>query len=81
MKLILKTKTKKFYYVQLPNYFDQEKIPSILDEAKWSLPKNEEILEHHVHSDQLTDQERKQLDIYGKIKYPMIKIDIELQPF
>lgn len=79
MRLIIKTKNKNIYYVQFPNFLDQEKIPAILEEAKWVLPKNEEILEHHVHSDQFTDQERKQLDIYGEIKYPMIQLEVDLE--
>jgi len=76
MRLVLKTKNKNIYCVQLPNHIDQDKIPLIVEEAKLFLPKNEELAEHYVNSDSYTNDERKQLDIYGEIKYPMTCIDL-----
>jgi hypothetical protein len=70
MKLILKTK-KTTYYVSLPNYFDSDKIDIVLNEARYELPVDVEILEHQLHNDTLTNDEKKQMDIYGEIKYPM----------
>lgn len=79
MKLILKTNNKKTYYLQLPNYLDQDKIPAIIEDVKWLLPEDEEIVEHHIHGDQLTNEEKKQLDCWGKIVDPMILLNIDLQ--
>lgn len=76
MKLILRTNTPNTYFVYLPNYIDanQETIDCTLLEAKWSLPEGVEITSHYLNSDGLTDEERKQMDIYGEIKYPLIPI-------
>ena len=76
MKLILKTNTKTTYYVPIPNYADQSKVEELLEEVPSYLPEGVEVIGHQIHSDQLTNDERKQLDIYGKVLYPMVALEI-----
>ena len=75
MKLILKTNTETTYFVRLPNHMDLNNVPAIIEDAKYSLPDGVQISSHAIHSDQLTHEERKQLDLHGKIVNPLIEID------
>lgn len=78
MRLILKTNTKNTYFVHFPNYMDTSNIESLVEEAKKSLPKDEEYKSHLINSDDLSDFERKQLDYYGEIKYPLIQLSVDI---
>lgn len=79
MKLIIKTEANSLYFVPLPNYMDvSSNIDFILKEALEQLPKGEIHKSHHIHSDDLCDEERKQLDYYGKIKFPMIPLNVSI---
>jgi hypothetical protein len=77
MKLIIKSNSNTLYAVQLPNYTDVDHdIPHILEEVKWAMPDGEVLETYSLHSDQLTDFERKQLDIHGEIVTPLVMLDL-----
>jgi hypothetical protein len=76
MRLIIKSNIN-IYEATAPNYADDKAKEKILADAKWALPENEVIENHMWHSDDLTDMERKQLDIHGEIKYPFIELNLE----
>jgi hypothetical protein len=80
MKLVFKTKNKKqekTYLVRLPNYYDTEKVDELLEEIKYDLPSKEVIIEHHFYGDTaLTLDERKQIDIHGKVINPPTELTI-----
>jgi len=75
MKLIFKTKHEKkgkphskTYLVKLPNYFNTDRLPELLRDIATNYLGNEEITEHQLMGDSsLTNDERKQLDIHGKV--------------
>lgn len=83
MKLIFKTKSvvakkpvAKTYCVRLPNYFDFERVPELLADVAVNCLGKEEIVEHMLMGDaHITNDERKQLDIYGEI----VAAPVELQ--
>jgi hypothetical protein len=67
MKLVLKTKAKKFYVVRLPNYFDMETQDQLIADIAKLIP-TEKITEHTFYNDKMpTMEERSQLDCYGKV--------------
>jgi len=82
MKLIFKTRTtnpgkkvKKVYLVRLPNYFDSEQVPELLQDVATNYLTNEQVIEHTLMGDaHITNDERKQLDIYGEIVAPPIEL-------
>jgi hypothetical protein len=76
MRLIIKTNNKNLYSVHLPNYIDMDHIDPILIEAKEALPVGVEYKSHHIWGDGLCDDERKQIDYYGMIKYPIIPLTV-----
>ena len=80
MKLVFKTKNKnqqKTYLVRVPNYFDTSKADELLEDIKFEIPANEEIVEHFFYGDtSLTLDERKQLDDHGEIINPLIELTL-----
>lgn len=78
MRLIIKTEDNTLYSVQLPNHMDLERIDHILKDALFELPKGSVYKSHHAHSDDLCDEERKQIDYYGEIKYPIIPLNVSI---
>lgn len=76
MKLILNTNSPHTtYYIYLPNHVDVDSVEQLIASAKWELPEGTEITHHYLNSDGLTNDERKQLDIYSEVKYPLIKLN------
>lgn len=79
MRLIIKTHTKDLYFVSLPNYMDiDSNVNFILKEAIEQLPEESTYKSHYINSDDLCDEERKQLDYYGEIKYPLISLNVSI---
>ena len=78
MRLIIKTQTRNTYFVHFPNYMDVGDVELLVEEAKESLPKGEKYKSHLVNSDDLCDEERKQLDYYGEIRYPLIPLKVDI---
>lgn len=67
MKLVLKTKSKNFYLVRVPNYFNIEHQDQLIADVSKLIP-NETITEHTFYNDAMpTMEERSQLDCYGKV--------------
>jgi hypothetical protein len=74
MKLIIKTTNipqhdhSTTYITRLPNYFDVESVAQLVDDLRSGIPLDETIVEYHLYSDDMpTQEERKEIDIYGKI--------------
>jgi len=78
MRLIIKTEANTLYSVHLPNYLDVTNDEIILGNALKKMPPTAVYKSHHIHSDDLCDEERKQLDYFGKIKFPPIELNINL---
>jgi len=78
MRLILNTTSGKVYSVHLPNHVDVDNLDRIIEAAKWELPPNEEILTYYLNSDGLTNDERKQMDIHGEVKFPPILLRVSV---
>jgi len=57
---------------------DVSDIELLVEEAKESLPKGTKYRSHLINSDDLCDEERKQLDYYGVIKYPLIPLNLNI---
>ena len=89
MKLIVKTKTtvarkttKHTYFVHLPNYFDTEQTADLVEDISKTCLKNEKIVEHMLMGDaHITNDERKQLDIYGEIVDAPVELQYNLREF
>ncbi len=78
MKLLLSTNKSKLYFVYLPNHIDREKIPEIVQYAEINMLLDETATKYSLHSDDyLTDYERKQIDIYGKIVNPILQLTVD----
>lgn len=78
MRIIIDAKSRNTYFVQLPNYFDSDKLPEVMKEISYEFPKDDEIVHYYMHGDDITNGEKKQLDIYGEIKYPLIPLKIDI---
>lgn len=83
MKLIVKVNKQaeydaaKTYFVKLPNWFDVATLPEVVEQVKGKLPSDEEIIEHLIYGDNsLTLEERKEVDIYGKVVSKYIEMEI-----
>lgn len=83
MKLIVKVNKQaehdaaKTYFVKLPNWFDVATLPDVVEQVKSKLPSDEEIVEHLIYGDNsLTLEERKEVDIYGKVVSKYIEMEI-----
>ncbi len=83
MKLIVKVNkpakydAAKTYFVKLPNWFDVATLPDVVEQVKSKLPSDEEIVEHLIYGDNsLTLEERKEVDIYGKVVSKYIELEI-----
>ena len=72
---MLNAKSGNVYSVHLPNHVDTDKLDMVVSAAIKEVPA-EEIINHYLNSDELTNDERKQLDIYGEIKSPAIKLHV-----
>lgn len=90
MKLVFKTKSavakepiEKTYFVRLPNYFDSDRESELVDDIAVNCLGREQIAEHYLMGDShITNDERKQLDIYGEIVSPLIELKYDnLQTF
>ena len=78
MRLILRTNAKNLYCVHLPNHLDLDNTENILNQAIEKLPTGTKYKSHYINSDDLCDEERKQLDYYGKVKYPTVLLSVNI---
>lgn len=85
MKLIIKTKTLgkkaivKNYLVRLPNYFNIDQVQELIHNVQRDQLQREEVVEHTIYGDDaLTLDERKQIDIEGKVTHPPIELNVEI---
>lgn len=83
MKLIVKVNKKaehdaaKTYFVKLPNWFDVATLGEVMQKVELELPADEKIVEHLIYGDNsLTLEERKEVDIYGKVVSRYIELEI-----
>jgi hypothetical protein len=83
MKLIVKVNKQaeydaaKTYYVRLPNWFDVATLDDVMKKVELELPADEQIIEHLIYGDNsLTLEERKEVDIYGKVVSKYIELEI-----
>ena len=74
MRLIFKAqnqfqpKKPNTYVVMLPNYFDVDHVEELLEEVSTNCLNGAEVYDHYLMGDDtLTNDERKQIDIYGKV--------------
>jgi hypothetical protein len=78
MKLVIKTRkqeNEKFYIVRVPNFYSIDRINEVIDDIKFDFPRGEEIVEHHTYGDTATPlEERRQLDLHGKVIQPLIPL-------
>lgn len=75
MKMIFQTSAGQTCFIRVPNFFDYEQVPELLSRARTVI--DEQIIDESVilHGDDwLTNDEHKQLDIYGRIANPMREI-------
>lgn len=67
------------YQVNLPNYFDTDKISDVLREVRTNYLGDTTIDEYRLMGDDsLTQHELKQLDIHGKIVDPLTVLHCDL---
>ena len=79
MKMIFTTKKYRTCFVKVPNYFDYDGVPELLEKVKTVMPLDDQPRDETVvlHGDDwLTDDEHKQLDTDGKIVRPMTEIQV-----
>ena len=74
MRLIFKAQNRAepkhplTYVITLPNYYNVDHVPELLDDVSINCLDGSEIYEHYLMGDDhITNEERKQLDIHGKI--------------
>lgn len=74
MRLIFKAKNQfqpkkpNTYVVMLPNYFHVDHVDELLEEVSTNCLDGAEVYDHYLMGDDtLTNDERKQMDIYGKV--------------
>lgn len=83
MKLIIKTislseksSQGKTYFVQLPNYFDSDLTNQLIEDVSINCLHREKVVEYMLMGDSfITNDERKQLDIHGKIVNPPVALN------
>lgn len=78
MKIIIETASHNTYFVPLPNYFNSDNLEETMKEVSYDIPTGEEVTKYYLHSDDITNEERKQIDYYGCIKYPLIPLNINV---
>ena len=77
MRLIFKaenpfdTKHPNTYVVILPNYFNVDSVDELLDDVSINCLDGAEVYDHYLMGDDtLTNDERKEIDIHGKVLHP-----------